>query len=104
MNLYLLTQSVNTDYDAYDAAVVAAYNEDDALRMHPAGVWGTLRLVGERGSERWVETQRSNPPGQTWDVEVTDWPPPNDVEVRLLGVAAHGVERGVVIARNGNPA
>jgi hypothetical protein len=38
MKLYYLSQSVNTGYDTYDSAVVAAKNEEDA-RMTKIG-WG----------------------------------------------------------------
>lgn len=35
MNLYLISQSVNSNYDTYDSAIVAAPDEDTARRMHP---------------------------------------------------------------------
>jgi len=35
MNLYLLTQTVNNNYDTFDSAVVAAETEKEALRIHP---------------------------------------------------------------------
>jgi hypothetical protein len=37
LNLYLLSQSVNKDWDTYDSCVVAAENEDDAKSIHPDG-------------------------------------------------------------------
>ena len=37
MNLYLISQDSNRDYDTYDSAVVAAVNEKDASVMHPYG-------------------------------------------------------------------
>ncbi len=37
MNLYLISQNVNGDYDTYDSAVVAAPNEHYAKHMHPDG-------------------------------------------------------------------
>jgi hypothetical protein len=37
MNLYLISQNVNNDYDTYDAAVVAANSEDEARLIHPCG-------------------------------------------------------------------
>ena len=36
MKLYLISQSVNNDYDTYDSAVVAASNEDEARNMSPS--------------------------------------------------------------------
>jgi hypothetical protein len=35
MNIYLLEQNVNNDYDTYDAMVVSAPNEAAARLMHP---------------------------------------------------------------------
>ena len=35
MNLYLISQDHNDDYDTYDSAVVAAENEDAARETHP---------------------------------------------------------------------
>ena len=40
MNLYLITQSENNDYDTYDSVIVAASTEDVARNTHPsAGGW-----------------------------------------------------------------
>ena len=35
MNLYLLTQDTNNDYDTYDSCVVASETEEEAQLMHP---------------------------------------------------------------------
>lgn len=37
MFIFLISQNVNTDRDAYSSAVVIAYNFDEARLMHPAG-------------------------------------------------------------------
>jgi len=37
MNIYLLTQDINNDYDTYDAVVVSAESEEEARLMHPHG-------------------------------------------------------------------
>jgi hypothetical protein len=37
MNLYLISQSENDNYDTYDSAVVCDENEDDAIQIHPDG-------------------------------------------------------------------
>lgn len=37
MNIYKLTQSVNTDYDTYNGAIVVAATEDDARLIRPDG-------------------------------------------------------------------
>ena len=40
MNLYLISQHENNDYDTYDSAVVAASTEEIARNTHPsAGGW-----------------------------------------------------------------
>lgn len=36
MNLYLISQTTNDDYDTYDSAVVVAANEEDARHIHPS--------------------------------------------------------------------
>ncbi len=37
MNIYLLTQDINNDYDTYDSVVVSAETEEEARLMHPRG-------------------------------------------------------------------
>lgn len=37
MNLYLIEQNKNTDWDTYDSAVVLAENESEARLIHPDG-------------------------------------------------------------------
>jgi hypothetical protein len=39
MNLYLLSQNVNTGYDTYDSCVVCAKNEDEARTLGPDHCW-----------------------------------------------------------------
>ncbi len=70
MNLYLLTQDVNDDWDTYQGAVVAARDEDDARSIHP------------RGDHVWKND---------------NWCGPEDVRVELIGVAKEGIERGVIL-------
>ena len=36
MNIYLISQKENNDYDTYDSAVVVAPNEEVARRIHPS--------------------------------------------------------------------
>jgi len=45
MNIYLISQDQNDDYDTFDSAVVIAPNEEAARRMHPCG-----------GTRYWKET------------------------------------------------
>lgn len=75
MNLYHISQQANNDYDTYSDAVVAAPDEETARQMHPDG--GDLRDEGSFGT--WVST-------------------PNQVTVKLVGIAVDGTPQGVVCA------
>ena len=76
MNLYLLTQETHVSYDTYDSVVVAAETEEQAIDTRPDG--------------------------QDWAVEKGFWNGwaflREQVTVKLIGVAAEGIEAGVVIA------
>jgi hypothetical protein len=73
MNLYLISQNENRDYDTYDSAIVAAVDEDAARNTHPGGAWR------QRYDTSWCKS-------------------PEAVNVELIGVAAEGIEPGVVLA------
>jgi hypothetical protein len=73
MNLYLISQEVNSDYDTYSDAVVAAESEDEARSIHPSGVKNDLT--------------RST---------TSDWTSPENVAVRLIGVATPFTKSGVI--------
>lgn len=75
MNLYLLTQDVNTGYDSYDSVVVAAKDEDSARRIHPCefSKWGGYD-------------------DRDWAVS------PDQVDVKLIGKAVKGTLEGVILA------
>jgi hypothetical protein len=36
MNLYLVSQDINTGYDTYDSMIVSAESEIDARNIHPS--------------------------------------------------------------------
>ena len=72
--LYHVSQSVNNDYDTYSDFVCAAESEGDAKIMHPDG-----GIISQDAYFTWVGS-------------------PSDVSVRLIGTAAHDVERGVICA------
>lgn len=78
MNLYLITQDVNNDWDTYDAAVVAAETSEDAITIHPTG----------------------NPyTPEEWDQDFINWAQrPDQVTAKFIGVASEGTLRGVVLA------
>ena len=88
MNLYLLEQEINNNYDTFDSAVVAASSPLKARRTHPddCSVWENI------GWMRGGELVPQNPHHNTWvahgEVE--------GVEVTYLGHTK--LEAGVVCA------
>lgn len=70
LKLYLISQNANSDYDTYDSAVVAAYDEEEARNTHPDGDW---------------EYNYS-------------WAEPEEVSVKYIGIATTDIEPGVVLA------
>ena len=76
MNLYLISQTVNNDYETYDSAVVAALDAPKAQCMHP------------------------NPLSREYPH--TDWAEPKDVSVRLIGLAAPDITEPCVILASFN--
>lgn len=89
MNLYLISQTVNSSYDTYDSAVVAAENEHDAARMNPNPTYewrddGGWHYLYSDGTARAEGSDRA-------------WADPSQVDVRLIGIAADDVT-GVICA------
>ena len=72
MNLYLISQTDNTDYDSYDEAVVAAESLHNAGLIHPSG-------------------------GKSWDAYTWCYDP-QDVNVEYIGVAKDNTKAGVICA------
>jgi hypothetical protein len=70
MNLYLISQDENNDYDTFDSAVVCCETEEEARIMPPSGD----------------------------AVAVYGWCNAKDVKVELIGFAVDGVKKGVVCA------
>jgi hypothetical protein len=81
MNLYLISQTINNDYDTYSDAVVAAEDELRAKQIHPCGqIWG----------EGWRSDLR-----HSW----FDWAKtPEEVQIQLIGTAIDGTKEGVICA------
>lgn len=75
LNLYIISQTVNRDYDTYDFAIVAAKNEKSARLIHPNG-------------EKWDGSYINN---YTW----TD---SRHVKVKLIGVAKPRTKAGVILS------
>jgi hypothetical protein len=70
LNLYIISQSINTGYDTYDSAVVAAESENDAVLIHPSADYPDLGT----------------------------WASIGNVSVKLIGTATEGTGRGVICA------
>lgn len=73
MNIYLISQTVNDDYDTYDSAVVCAESSDAARLIHP------------------------HPTGcSVENYDSGDWAYPADVSVKCIGVAKLDTPEGVI--------
>lgn len=73
MNLYLLSQDENNDYDTYDSMVVAAESEEEARNIMPGAY--------------------------NWDDRYNAWcSSPDKVKVRSIGVAVEGTKKGTILA------
>lgn len=87
--LFLISQSVNDDYDTYDSAVVVAKSERDALKIHPS------------------KFTRYTDSGE-WSIEASwEWVPFKDaisgaVSVKCIGVADNSLNEGDVICASFN--
>ena len=86
MKLWLISQTVNNDYDTYSDAVVAADTCTEARRIHPGGIErfyrdGAWRIMRKDGSYFSL--------GDTWAL-------PEQVKVELLGTAKKGTKAGVI--------
>ncbi len=73
MKLWLISQKVNTGYDTYDSAVVAAETEEQARKTSPA-------ICSFR------------------DYTLEQWAIPEHVTVKYIGDADPSVAAGVVLA------
>lgn len=73
MNLYLLTQNINDDYDTFDSAVVAAEDEETARNVK-------VGSTGHFGS----------------------WCEPKHVNARLIGLANDDIISGTIICASFN--
>jgi len=74
MNLYLVSQDDNTDYDSFDSFICAANTVEEARNMLP-----------------------SSP--AAWDSPFSAWArSPDLVDVELIGLASPQTEPGVILA------
>ena len=88
MNIYLISQDVNNEYDTYDSAVVAAVNEYEAKRTYPSPFRIFVEDVLYFNYGDSISSQ---------EVSSGDWTSnPNDVDVELIGTTTK--EAGVILA------
>ena len=88
MKLYLISQSVNNDWDTYDSAVVVAENETQAKHTSPC-----IHYVWKDGCWNFVYSEV--------DVrkdEHSTWCEPEDVQVQYIGEASESTKLGVVLS------
>lgn len=88
MKLWHIWQTVNTGYDTYDSAVVAAETEEDARKTHPSDyVWR------ENNWYYYSEVSDTYYAGDCYT-----WSAPKDIQVECIGEANEGTEAGVIVA------
>lgn len=75
MKLWRISQDVNTGYDTFDSAIVAAVDETAARSTYPSGDWP---------QKDWYPRLWANSPDQ--------------VEAVYIGEAKEGTEPGVILA------
>lgn len=119
MNLYKLTQSLNSGYDTYDSVIVAAENEHNAIRIHPRQEGFTflsLQLSVESCNAlctggtatlmvNWWELTDLNRNQYDYSLErlyyfdSDEWANTlNQVECELIGKAKEGTKSGVILS------
>ena len=80
MNIYLLEQNVNDDYDTYDSMVVFAPDEHTARQMHPNDPLG-YETDSNRRYKEWANS-------------------PDQVQVTLLGTSNNPTQKIILASYN----
>ena len=94
MKLWLISQDVNSGYDTYDSAVVAADTSDDARRVSPSGQYKWSDADG-----CWMFEHSDGRKGLAKNGHQTDWVSDITlVKVREIGHACGDVSSGLVLA------
>lgn len=55
MNVYLISQDINTSYPAYSKAVVVAETEEDARKIHPDRIIDSSKPWADFYANDWVK-------------------------------------------------
>lgn len=95
LNLYLISQTVNDDYDTFDSAVVAARDEEDARSIHPIPSWlGMPYLPTVTQTEKEAKEEKEKHGYK----EDNTWTTRENVNVNFIGICSPDVKRGVICA------
>lgn len=95
MNIYLLEQSINDDYDTYDSCVVIAENEPLAREIHPSP------YVTHNNGKIWMGTYSGGKRQGEYEQDESGWVKfdrISEISITLIGRAAEGQTPGVVCA------
>lgn len=94
MNIYLLSQSVNNDWDTYNSFVVCEETEEEAKHISPSefdfwhnNAWYFTFTDGH------IEDEPTG--GHTWAH-------PDDVTVKYLGIADNSLKKGEIVCSSFN--
>lgn len=90
--LYRLTQTENTDWDTYDAFIVAGYSEDEVRGLYPPWDHDEIAEVPTHVPEHYKNHPKRSP-----------WPyDSRHVKVERIGIAAEGIRPGQVLCSSFN--
>lgn len=92
MNIYLLTQNANDDYDTYDSCVVVAKTAKKAKEIYPSSQFDTPDLFQNKDTDpfnRWKDSS-------TWANN------PNQVTATLVGKALDSQKENTIICASFN--
>jgi hypothetical protein len=94
MKLFVISQDINTDYDTYDSAVVAAESEDDARTINPS------RFVTHTKNGKWMGTYSGgSSAGEEYEMDGDNWVEYQDIQkIKVKYIGAGELKRGVVLA------
>ncbi len=96
MNLYLIKQYENNNYDTFDSAVVVAKSEDQARLIHPSSGLEKIKVFD-------YENKRYS--HQDWWVikrGTEEWCQPCDVKIELIGEDCNNKPAGFVVCSSFN--
>ena len=94
MKLWLISQDVNSGYDTYDSAVVAAETEEEARGIYPDN-WGSNTKIWNGSKWLWHLAD-----GRVLDYSSGSWTSPNNVSVQFLADGYEGVAGTVCASFN----